>query len=395
MIEDLIYDRTEADIINKTSKGYYNYNDINRIEEWTLYIQEILNNYNYPITLEIKMNWNRKDFLYVKEINRIKRNVERLKETYITYNTTPKLSYEGNMDFIEANRIEKILKDLDKILEAMESNFIYAGISNSDQNRMWQQRFRNNKTWNAQKYKLSQYLETDKLSIIATNNDIEISGKTNNMNLVQIDKRDDIYASLNEINNSMKFLDGIIGFECDYYELKNLIEDSSFENNQWNDTNNNTAYSTAEKLFGERSLYFAIGTTIVANIPVEEPIVGHIYYGRRYVKSYGDNQPADCRFEVYAGDGAGLNFVYGWNNGNFPEWTLCSEVLPVNDYFGTSTVIRCFNVNTTADYFIDGVMLIDLTACFGDGKEPNKEWCDSNIPYFNGTQIIKVRKGSI
>ncbi len=36
----------------------------------------------------------------------------------------------------------------------------------------------------------------------------------------------------------------------------------------------------------------------------------------------------------------------------------------------------------------DGLVVIDLTATFGSGNEPDKEWCDRHINYFDGTTII-------
>ena len=175
------------------------------------------------------------------------------------------------------------------------------------------------------------------------------------------------------------------------YELTNLIPDPSFENNQWSGAN----YSTVEKLFDSRSLYFPTGTTVIASVVIDRPIVGHKYYGRRYIKTNGNNQPADCRFEVYGGDGANLNWVYAWNNGNHQEWEFGSaihEITAVGYAENVNTIIRCFNVNTTANTWIDGVMLIDLTDCFGEGKEPTKQWCDEHIPFFEGTQIIEVKE---
>ena len=177
--------------------------------------------------------------------------------------------------------------------------------------------------------------------------------------------------------------------EIAVYTLTNLIPDSSFEKNKWNDA----VYSETEKHFGNRSLYFATGTTIVANIEIPRPIVGHKYYGRRYIKSNGDNQPADSRFEVWGGDGENKNWVYAWNNGNHPEWEFNSSIHEIKGVdYADRTIIRCFNVGTTADTWVDGLMLIDLTKCFGAGKEPNVFWCDRNIPYFEGTKTIEVKK---
>lgn len=38
--------------------------------------------------------------------------------------------------------------------------------------------------------------------------------------------------------------------------------------------------------------------------------------------------------------------------------------------------------------YFDGLLVIDLTATFGTGNEPDKEWCDNHIDYFNGTTTI-------
>lgn len=176
------------------------------------------------------------------------------------------------------------------------------------------------------------------------------------------------------------------------YTFTNLIPDPSFENNQWN----NGVYSTTEKLYGERSLYFQTGTTVVGEIAIPYPVLGHKYYGRRYIKTSGDNQPPDCRFEMYGGDGEGLNWVFAWNRGNYPDWSFDSaiqEVTVINYESTRTTYMRCFNVGTTADTWVDGVMLIDLTAACGAGKEPSKEWCDENLPFFISTYSAPIDMG--
>jgi hypothetical protein len=40
--------------------------------------------------------------------------------------------------------------------------------------------------------------------------------------------------------------------------------------------------------------------------------------------------------------------------------------------------------------YYDGLMLIDLTAAFGEGKEPDRAWCDENIPFFTGETILRT-----
>ena len=147
MLENLIFDRSSTDIKNKTAKGYYNYTDLNRIESWCGFVSSVLNKYFYYTTIVIKTNWTRKDFLTVDQLTRIKTNVMTLKNAYITYSNTPTVSGIGNMTFEEANKIEKILKDLDEILINMQRYFVTSGVATCNQTRFWQVRFRMIHEW--------------------------------------------------------------------------------------------------------------------------------------------------------------------------------------------------------------------------------------------------------
>lgn len=40
--------------------------------------------------------------------------------------------------------------------------------------------------------------------------------------------------------------------------------------------------------------------------------------------------------------------------------------------------------------YYDGLMLIDLTAAFGEGKEPDRTWCDENISFFTGETVLRA-----
>ncbi len=166
--------------------------------------------------------------------------------------------------------------------------------------------------------------------------------------------------------------------------LENLVPDSSFENRNWT----YGQYSTAQKLYGSYSQYFPKGAGKSQQIAVSTtPIVGHKYYGRHYLKTNGEVTAVDCRFEWFAGDGYGLNYVFGWNQGNYPDWTMESNIVEVSAVNGTDYVCRSFVVQGTNDLWADGLMIIDLTESFGAGNEPSKAWCDENIPYFDGSYV--------
>ena len=124
-MDNLIYDRTQMDLTNLTSKAYYNYTDLNRIEHWCEYLSKILNNYNYFVNISIKTNWTMLDLPTQSEMERIRENVNRLKEADFSFTQIPEnLEY---MTWQKANDIENILYEIDTLLKNMISQFYHCG----------------------------------------------------------------------------------------------------------------------------------------------------------------------------------------------------------------------------------------------------------------------------
>ena len=144
-MQNLIFDRTQLDIDNDTEKGQYTYTDLNRVESWCKYIADVLNSYNYYVSISTRTDWKESDYHYSKDLERIRTNINRLKEAYFSFTQIPEnLEY---MTWQKANDIEKILYEIDKIIKHMENNFIYCGVANCGQSRLWQQRFRRKYTY--------------------------------------------------------------------------------------------------------------------------------------------------------------------------------------------------------------------------------------------------------
>ena len=88
----------------------------------------------------IKTNWTALDFPTAIEMERIRSNIKLLKDSYVAYKEIP-----SNLDYMtieKANDIERIIHELDYILMWMKNNYIYSGVANCGQPRVWQQRFR-------------------------------------------------------------------------------------------------------------------------------------------------------------------------------------------------------------------------------------------------------------
>ena len=64
------------------------------------------------------------------------------------------------------------------------------------------------------------------------------------------------------------------------------------------------------------------------------------------------------------------------------KWVKHSTVFTRSGYTSGNTAARC-DFNNPGNYGMNwnGLILVDLTAAFGAGYEPDKAWCDANIKY--------------
>jgi hypothetical protein len=148
----VITDRTLQDVeyakahqnSSEDLKGAYNNSDLNRVEAKVQELKEILKSYNYfDEELVIKLDWAKTDFLRTGDSDRYLGNVRKIRDAYFTKTTTPDLPITLNkMDYRDANAIEQILVDIEDIIINMEQMFVYCGVANMGQPRLWQQRFR-------------------------------------------------------------------------------------------------------------------------------------------------------------------------------------------------------------------------------------------------------------
>lgn len=128
-MEDLIFDRTQNDLEQKTSKSYYNYSDLNRVEAWCEYLANLLTSYSYPVSITIKKDWAMTDLPNTDDMERIRSNVDKIKIAFHAYTDVPEnLNY---MTIEKANAIEKILGEIDFLIKNMISRFRYSNTFNA------------------------------------------------------------------------------------------------------------------------------------------------------------------------------------------------------------------------------------------------------------------------
>lgn len=117
-IDDLIFDRVQADVDSLTKKAYIAYDDLNRVESAVKWISHVLNRYGYKNVTHNKLNWQMNEFRTEKDMERLRQNIIAIRAAYYTPDSTPltpdRITYTS---IYQANAIEKILYDLGTLVE--------------------------------------------------------------------------------------------------------------------------------------------------------------------------------------------------------------------------------------------------------------------------------------
>nr|DAW49195.1 MAG TPA: hypothetical protein [Caudoviricetes sp.] len=129
----LITDRTRADVVNQTDKGFYNASDLNRVGAAVQYVAERFAAQGYAVEVSPKTDWLASDIPTASELETYRQNIAALRALLAVMPTTPEAPDSmAGLTYTEANDIERILLDLDALLTNAalawyQSGEIYAG----------------------------------------------------------------------------------------------------------------------------------------------------------------------------------------------------------------------------------------------------------------------------
>lgn len=149
IIDTLITDRSAADLarwLELRNKGYdnmtdaeraewgagmkgaYNYTDLNRVGEAMNYIRDKLVAANYMCDVVSKTDWTEKDIPSPADLIAYLDKVACIRETLAQLPTTPNTpEYTGGLTYQEANNIERILIDVDLLINNMLAARYFCG----------------------------------------------------------------------------------------------------------------------------------------------------------------------------------------------------------------------------------------------------------------------------
>lgn len=109
-------------------KGAYNYTDLNRVEEAVQYLAGRLSERGYIADIGATKTWSMDSLPTLADMNRYLNNIKVIRSAFATLSTTPQAptSMKG-FTYKEANDIEQIIFDVNKLLENLMSVWFFSG----------------------------------------------------------------------------------------------------------------------------------------------------------------------------------------------------------------------------------------------------------------------------
>ena len=125
---DLITDRTRADVVNQTDKGFYNASDLNRVGAAVEYIAGRFAALGYACPVTVKKDWLTTDAPTASQLETYRQNIVTLRSQIAVMQSTPDAPASmAGLDYVKANNIEQILLDLDALITNITKSWYFAG----------------------------------------------------------------------------------------------------------------------------------------------------------------------------------------------------------------------------------------------------------------------------
>jgi len=117
IIDDLITDRTRADVDNRTAKGSYCAEDLNRVGEAMRYVAGCLRSAGYAVNVRPRVDWTDEEWGSPAEVLQLLTDLQALRSAFALMADTPDVPVDlAGLTYTKANDIEKILQTVDNLL---------------------------------------------------------------------------------------------------------------------------------------------------------------------------------------------------------------------------------------------------------------------------------------
>lgn len=128
IIDSLITDRIKTDVEAMNGKGTYNATDLNRVGEAMAYLAGRFRGYGYAVNVSSRTDWSMEDIPWQADMDRYLADLRTLRNALRVPSTTPDAPESmAGLTWEKANDIERILADLEMLLNKMAVAWSYCG----------------------------------------------------------------------------------------------------------------------------------------------------------------------------------------------------------------------------------------------------------------------------
>ncbi len=174
--------------------------------------------------------------------------------------------------------------------------------------------------------------------------------------------------------------------------IRNLVTNSGFENgtNGWTMSGDPREYTVVGNDIGWGSSKMVRTSYAIANSTAKQNIylvAGHKYYIKASGKTTVDSRLSYQPYLQFAGIQFGVTGLSD-GSGNPGPWSTQSNLVTAGTT-GYQTLSVGQNLPHVGQItWVTNIVVIDLTADFGAGREPDINWCNNNIGWFEGTTRV-------
>ena len=128
IMDTLITNRTQAAVDARNDKGTYNASDLNRVGNAMNYVADRLRAAGYDPHISPKTDWKDDDWVDPAAQAVYLGYLAELRSQFAVMQTTPPVPNDmEKLTYQEANDIEKILEDIDRLITNMTAAWFYSG----------------------------------------------------------------------------------------------------------------------------------------------------------------------------------------------------------------------------------------------------------------------------
>lgn len=171
--------------------------------------------------------------------------------------------------------------------------------------------------------------------------------------------------------------------------LTNLIQDSNFSNNEGRWVQNGNISFTPNNLYNSKMGLMVKEASSSSSIHQEN--IMSIYNNNYYFSiEYASNYPRLIEATFLNTPSFVMEFPsnnLSWKRLGMTYREMNETIGPYNKFYlrGSNTIDTNYNSLDSSEAHFTNAMLINLTAHYDPGREPNADWMNANIEYFDGT----------